>query len=106
MLLERVLNGTHLEVGMPHDPVVTVTPGRIIIDGRFGVIPADELRPIHVEIGVQSLSEAAATFAHHSDEPFPRAVVAWGRLYTDVQESLAFAVAEPEPGDVLTVVLP
>ena len=92
VLLERVLNGTHLEVGMPHDPVVTVTPGRDWrqIDGRFGVIPADELRPIHVEIGVQSLSEAAATFAHHSDEPFPRAVVAaWGRPYTDVQESLA-----------------
>ena len=91
---------------MPHDPVVTVTPGRVIIDGRFGVISADELRPIHVEIGVESLREVAATGALHSDGPVPAGVTAWGNLFTYIQESLAFAVGDSEPGSLVTVVLP
>ncbi len=59
VLLEAVLNGTHLDADMPYDPVITVTPGRVVIDGRFGVISGDELRPIHVEIGIDSLRQAA-----------------------------------------------
>ena len=78
VLLEAVLNGTHLDADMPFDPVITVTPGRVVIDGRFGVISGDELRPIHVEIGIDSLRQAAESVSPESVGDYPPAVVAWG----------------------------
>lgn len=106
VLLERVLNGTHLDADMPHDPVVTVMPGRVVIDGRFRVISADKLRPIHVEIGIESLRDAATTVARRSDEPFPRSVAAWGILCTEIQESLVFEANGTDPASPVTLTLP
>ena len=105
VLLERVLSGTHLEVDMPHDPVVTVLPGRVLIDGRFGVNSADELRPIHVEIAIETLREVASA-PRDDDDPYRPTVRAWGDLYTWIQESLAFEASGPDPDGLVVVILP
>ena len=105
VLLEAVLNGTHLDADMPFDPVITVTPGRVVIDGRFGVISGDELRPIHVEIGIDSLRQAAESVSPESVGDYPPAVVAWGNLHTYLQDLLAHH-AGPDPTARISVVLP